>query len=61
MPDEIRGTINSLSIKDYSINKKNFKFYFKLVDTQQKKAFGKFRSSIGSGPDGIANFFDFLF
>ena len=43
---------------EYSVNKENFKFHFTPVDTRQvEKVFGKFKSSMGSGPDGIANFF----
>ena len=56
--DKIPATFNPLLANEYSVNKQNSKFHFTTVDTRQvEKVFGKFKSSMGSGPDGIANFF----
>ena len=58
LSDKIPDTLNPLLANEYSVNKENSKFHFKTVDTRQvEKIFGKFKSSMGSGPDGIANFF----
>ena len=49
---------NPLLTNEYSFNKENSKFQFTTVDTRQvEKVFRKFKSSMGSGPDGITSFF----
>ena len=58
LSDKMPATSNPLLTHEYSVNKVNSKFQFTPVDTRQVgKVFGKFKSSMGSGPDGIANFF----
>ena len=58
LSDKIPAIPNPLLKNEYSVNKENSMFQFTPVDTRQvEKAFGKFKSSMGSGPDGIANFF----
>ena len=58
LSDKIPAIPNPLLTNEYSVNKENSKFQFTPIDTRQvEKVFGKFKSSMGSGPDGIANFF----
>ena len=58
LSDKIPAIPNPLLTNEYHVNKENSKFEFTPVDTRQvEKVFGKFKSSMGSGPDGIANFF----
>ena len=58
LSDKIPAIPNPLLTNEYSVNKENSTFQFTPVDTRQvEKVFGKFKSSMGSGLDGIANFF----
>ena len=58
LSDKIPATLNPLLPNEYSVNKQNSNFHFTPVDTRQvEKVFGKFKSSMGAGPDGIPNFF----
>ena len=58
LSDKIPATLNPLLPNEYSVNKQNSNFHFTPVDTRQvEKVFGKAKSSMGSGPDGIPNFF----
>ena len=56
--DKIPATLSPLLANECSVNKENSKFHFTPVDKRQvEKVFGKLNSSMGSGHDGIANFF----
>ena len=58
LSDKIPEASNPLLSNEYEVNPKSLKFHFEPVSIPQiERVFGKFDTSKGSGPDGLANFF----
>ena len=58
LSDKIPKTSNPLPENEYSVNPQNLRFEFEAINVSQlEKVFGKFKTSKGSGADGIANYF----
>ena len=58
LSDKIPQSSNPLLDNDYEVNPKSVKLYFEYINvTQLERVFGKFDTSKGSVPDGLANFF----
>ena len=58
LSDKIPQSSNPLLDNDYEVNPKSVQFHFEPITVPQiEKVLGKFDTSKGSGPDGLANFF----
>ena len=58
LSDKIPKTSNPLLENEYSVNPQNLRFEFEAINVSQlERVFGKFKTSKGSGADGIANYF----
>ena len=58
LSDKIPKTSNPLLENEYSVNPQNLRFKFDAINRSQlERVFGNFKTSKGSGPDGIANYF----
>ena len=58
LSDKIPKTSNLLLENEYSVNPQNLRFEFEAINMSQlERVFGKFKTSKGSGADGIANHF----
>ena len=58
LSDKIPKTSNPLLENEYSVNPQNLRFEFEAINVPQlERVFGKFKTSKGSGADGIANYF----
>ena len=57
LSDRIPQSSNPLLDNDYEVNSKSVQFHFEPITVPQiEKVLGKFDTSKGSGPDGLANF-----
>ena len=58
LSDKIPKTSNPLLENEFSVNPQNLCFKFEAINMSQiGRVFGNFKTSKGSGPDGIANYF----
>ena len=58
LSDKIPKTSNPLLENEYSVNPQNLRFKFEAINRSQlERVFGNFKTSKGSCPDGIANYF----
>ena len=58
LSDKIPEVQNPLLENEYSVNPDNLRFEFEAINVSQlERVFGKFKTSKGSGADGIANQF----
>ena len=58
LSDKIHQSSNPLLDNDYEVNPKSVKFHFEYMNVPRlERVLGKFDTSKGSGPDGLANFF----
>ena len=58
LSDKIPQSSNPLLDNDYEVNPISVRFHFEPVSVPQiERVLGKFNTSKGSGPDGLANFF----
>ena len=58
LSDKIPQSSNPLLDNDYEVNPKSVTFHFEHINAPQlERVLGKFDTSKGSGPDGLANFF----